>query len=192
MTSTTSSLIPIADRLWCVPGEVRMPGGVTFPCRMVVVQLSSGQVWLHSPVALSDAVVESIQAIGPVAFIVAPNMLHHLFLEDAMARFPEAKVYGAPGLADKRKDLTLHATLERDTPADGWQADLDQLLIEGVPDVNEVVFLHKPSQSLIVTDLIFHMHSPRNWQTWLVLTLAGVRGRFKQSRLFRFITRDRQ
>lgn len=186
-----SHLTPIANNLWSTPGVARMPGGIVFPCRMLIVRLSDGRLWLHSPVELSDAVVDAINDLGEVAFLVAPNKMHHLFLKDAMARFPNAEVYGAPGLADKRDDLRFDATIPASTP-EAWRSDLDLMAIDGLPDLNEVVFLHKPSRTLIVTDLIFNMKTPHNWQTWLVHTLAGVRGRFAQSRLLRVMTRDRQ
>lgn len=35
--------------MWGVPGRAVMPGGVTFPLRMTVVQLPGGGLWLHSP-----------------------------------------------------------------------------------------------------------------------------------------------
>ena len=69
---------------------------------------------------------------------------------------------------------------------------MEQVLIEGVPRVNEVVFFHVPSRTLIITDLLFNIEQPRGWQSRLVLTLVGARGRVAQSRLWRLVTRDRK
>jgi hypothetical protein len=153
------SLQKIADGLWYVPGEVRMPGGVIFPCRMTIVKLSDGRLWLHSPVSLTDEDAKAINALGEVAFLVAPNCFHHLFMKAAMARFPTAKVYGAPKLNKKRPDIAFTAMLEGDA-AEGWPQEIAQLLIKGIPGLNEVVFFHAPSRTLIVTDLIFNMRNP--------------------------------
>jgi hypothetical protein len=41
-----------------------------------------------------------------------------------------------------------------DAPPPAWAADLDQLAFKGNPLIEEVVFLHKPSRTLILDDLI--------------------------------------
>jgi hypothetical protein len=184
------SLQKIADGLWYVPGEVRMPGGVIFPCRMTIVKLSDGRLWLHSPVSLTDEDAKAINALGEVAFLVAPNCFHHLFMKAAMARFPTAKVYGAPKLNKKRPDIAFTAMLEGDA-AEGWPQEIAQLLIKGIPGLNEVVFFHAPSRTLIVTDLIFNMRNPHNWRTAFAHRVFGVYKRCAQSRLLRMVTKDR-
>jgi hypothetical protein len=57
--------------------------------------------------------------------------------------------------------------------------------------LGEVVFLHRPSRTLIVTDLLFNITEPKGWQSKLAFTVAGVRGKFAQSRLVRMVTKDR-
>lgn len=52
-------LKPLVDNVWLVDGPVvRMSAHglhIPFPTRMTVVRLASGDLWLHSPVALSEA-----------------------------------------------------------------------------------------------------------------------------------------
>ena len=45
--------------------------------------------------------IAAIRALGPVAAIVAPNLYHHLHLRDAIAAFPDARVFVPEGLAEK-------------------------------------------------------------------------------------------
>jgi hypothetical protein len=156
------------------------------------VRLGDGALLVHSPTPVDDALAAEIAALGPVGYIVAPNRFHHLHVTPFLTRFPGAKVYGAPGLADKRPDLTLAGTLD-DGAVAPWAGVLDQITLGGAPKLNEVVFLHRASRSLLVTDLLFNMTAPDNWVTALVVRLMGTYKRLGPSRLLRWrLTRDRR
>src|SRR5882757_9790761 len=105
-------MIPIGPDIWHVPAApVRLPGGVRMPLASTVMRLADGSLVLYSPAAFDDGQVAQLAALGPVAHIVAPSLLHHLHVQAAAVRWPDAIVYGAPGLAAKRGDLTLHREL---------------------------------------------------------------------------------
>ena len=53
------------------------------------------------------------------------------------------------------------------------------------------MFLHKPSKSLLVTDLIFNIHEWKTWITSVVLWVMGARRKVAQSRMLRSLTKDR-
>ncbi|MCA9693426.1 MAG: DUF4336 domain-containing protein [Myxococcales bacterium] len=168
-----------------------MPGGVRFPLRMVVVRLPGGGLLLHSPIAIDDALAAALAQLGEVTAIVAPNCLHHLYLAAAKERYADAPMFGAPGLADKRGDLKFDAVLEPPAPAD-WGGAIELLPIAGAPKVGEVALLHRPSRSLLVTDLVFHLRAPENLRTALLLRIMGAHGRLASSRAWRWmLVRDR-
>ena len=74
-----------------------------------------------------------------------------------------------------------------------WAGVLDQISLAGAPKLNEVVFLHRASRSLLVTDLLFNVTTPDNWLTGLVLRLMGTYKRLGPSRLLRWrLTKDRR
>ena len=158
---------------------------------MTVVRLGADELLLHSPVPVDDALAAELAELGEVAHILAPNRWHHLHVKAAARRYPTAAVWGAPGLAQKRSDVAFTGVLGVDTPA-AWGDDLCQVLVEGAPMVNEVVTLHRPSRSLVVTDLVFNINDVKGWGTPLVLFLVGGgRGLF-HSRSWRWIfVRDR-
>ena len=183
-------LDPIAPDVYAATGGTTMPGGLHFPCRMTVLRLPDSGLVLHSPVAIDDALAAEIDALGPVAHLIAPNVLHHTFFGDAAARYPDATPWGAPGLAEKRPDLRFARTLGED-PLPFVEA-LEGLAIDGIPFLNETVFFHHPSGTLLVTDLFFHMlDRPPNWMSRTVFSLLGVLGRPRQSPLVRMQTQDR-
>jgi hypothetical protein len=187
---TTPRLRPITDELWGATYDLMMNGIVHFPGRMTVVRLADGGLWLCSPIPIDDALAAELAALGPVAHIVAPNRLHHLHLPGAIERYPKATVWAAPGLPEKRKDVSFHGVLD-DEASPPWSDELPHVFLAGSPWMNEVVFLHRASRSLVITDLMFNLHHVRGWFTRLVLRMVRAYRRPGQSRLVRVTTKDR-
>ncbi len=181
-------LDPIADNLWGSEHDLFMNGVVHFRGRMTVVRLSGGGLLLHSVVPIDDTLAAALAELGPVEHIVAPNLLHHTHLGPAIERYPQATVWGALGLAKKRRDLRLDAVLGESSPP--WQDGLGPIAIEGIPWTNETVFFHRATKTVLVTDLVFNIHETQGWITPWVLRLAGAYRRFAQSRLLRSSIKD--
>ena len=85
--------------------------GLHVGTRMTVIRLSSGKLLLHSPVALPEQLRSEIDALGPVAHIVCPNLFHHMYASEAVATYPQALLHGPVALQRKRRDLRFGATL---------------------------------------------------------------------------------
>ena len=181
-------LQPFTHDVWFAEDDLWMAGIIHFPIRMVVVRLPDGGLWLHSPIAIDDALAGELAGLGPVRHLVAPSKMHHLFMADAVARYPDAEVHLAPGLAHKCKNLRADATLGE---SDEFEGVFDQVLVDGSAQFNEVVFLHRASKTLVCTDLVFNIREPRGWMTKLVLRMAGAHKRLAQSKLWRMVTKDR-
>lgn len=176
------------DDLWCSDSSVRLPGGVHMPARMTVARLDDG-LWLHSPIALDDAAVAELAKLGEVAHIVAPNCFHHLNIGPALERFSAAKVHAPHGLRAKRPDLRIDADLKPGRAP--WPA-FEIIEIAGAPELDEFVFLHRPSATLIVTDLVFNIHEAKGLMLPLILRMVGAWRRLNQSRIWRRYTKDRR
>jgi hypothetical protein len=178
----------IAEELWAVESPFRVIG-VNLGSRMTVARLPGGRLWLHSPVALDDASRAALEAVGTPSYVVAPSKVHHLFVKPLLEAYPNAKLYGAPGLASKRKDLSFHGELA--SGISEWSSDLDEQLVEGAPLMNEVLFFHRASRSLVVTDVAFNIPSAEHWWTRTYLRAMGAYGGFGQSKMVKLCVRDR-
>ena len=143
-------------RLWVAETPLRF-FGLEVGTRMSVVRLSDGGLWLHSPIELADDLRQELDRLGPVRFVVCPNRMHHQFVEPYFSAYPEARVFAAPGLPQKRPEPPFHGVLG-DGPEPGWAEDLDQLLFRGERQLREVVFFDPESRSLILTDLLQSAH----------------------------------
>ncbi len=146
-------LSPFGRDIWVGEGPVVSFYGFPYPTRMVVMRLADGGLFVWSPIALSADLKAAVDALGPVRFLVSPNLLHHLFLGAWQEAYPGAKLYASPGLRRRRKDLAFDADLG-DTPDPAWGADIDQVAVRGSPWITEVVFFHRASGTAIFTDLI--------------------------------------
>jgi hypothetical protein len=170
---------PFADEIWIVDGpEIGMRYlGLTlpFPTRMTVVRLPSGDLWVHSPIAWSDGLAAALSGLGRVRHLVAPNTLHYWYLPEWRDRFPDARTYGAPGLARKAKrPLVLDETLG-DQPPVAWKGAFDQCVAPGHL-LTEVDFLHRATGTLILTDLIenFEPRRVRNAGLCWLMRVTGA------------------
>lgn len=142
----------IGPDIWHVQHRFKV-AGMPLTSRMTVVRLQGERLWLHSPIALDDQLKAELRQLGQVAYIVAPNKMHHLFAGPCARAYPDALLYGAPGLQQKRPDLTHMITLTPCMP-EAWQPELSQVFVAGLPFGNETVWFHHPSKTLIVTDFV--------------------------------------
>ncbi|MGH8226666.1 MAG: DUF4336 domain-containing protein [Steroidobacteraceae bacterium] len=172
-------LTPFGQDLYFVDGPPISFFGFPYPTRMAVARLSTGATWVWSPVALTQELADAVEAVGPVRHIVSPNKLHHLALPEWKRHWPNARLYAPPGLKRKLKWIDFDGELG-DAPDDAWKADLDQTVFGGSIAMDEVVFFHRASRTVIFGDLIqrFPAMSATGWKGLLMRLdgLVGARG----------------
>ncbi len=179
----------LADDLFSTKLPFRMPP-FEIGTRTTLVRLPDSGLWLHSPGPIDASLRAEIDALGEVRFLVAPNKFHHVHLAAAAEAFPGARVFLAPGLRDKVKGLPAGTELSDEAP-EAWAGVIDQVWLEGCPRLDEIAFLHRPSRTLILTDLCFNVRSG-GLSTRIFFTLTGVWRRFGPSRLMRLMIRDKR
>jgi hypothetical protein len=184
-----SWLQPVATNVWVIDFPLRV-GGLQLGTRTTVVRLASGGLWLHSPGPLQPELITAVSALGPVQALVAPNAMHHLFLAQNVRSFPRAALYVSPALLPKLKEI-FSCELLSDEPPPLWHSEISQHLVRGLPKLQEVVFLHHASRTLVLTDLAFHIRHSDSRFTRLFMRLNGAYGHFGPSRIFRFLVKDR-
>ncbi len=170
----------LAENLWAAEGRVRFVG-LWLSARMVVVRLPDGSLIVHSPIAPDAELMSSVDEQGSVRHVIAPSKYHHLWLSDWAEQYPGARIYGVAGLPEKRPDVTFDELLGDDSPTP-WKGVMDQLVFRGLPIFNEVVFFHRPSRTLIVSDLVFHLFEAQSRLAPVLLRLNGIWKRFGPSR----------
>ena len=185
----------IGNGLWVAECDF-VTFGLELGGRMSAVRLADGGLLLYNVIAIDDELAAELADIGEVRHIIAPNSFHYFYLAAAKERYPDAAVYLAPALAKKRSELAGHTILDPGNAADPswpWRDDLDTIVVDGAPRVDEVILYHRASRTLVVCDLVFHMREHRGLFGRMFFRLLGIHGKFRQSPLWRLLlTRDRQ
>lgn len=164
---STSRLQPFGPEIWLADGGQAQVAGFRYPTRMALIRLTGGELLAWSPVALDGDLAAELADLGEVHSLVAPNALHDLHLTQWRSAFPTARLYAAPGLAARRPDLRIDVELG-DAPPGDWPADLDYVLMAGNAITTEAVFFHRPSRTVLFTDLL--QQFPPGWFTgWRAL-----------------------
>jgi uncharacterized protein DUF4336 len=175
---TPGAAVPVADNIWIFEGGTVPFFTCAYPTRCVVVRLPSGDLWIWSPIELSEDLKQQIEALGEPAHLVSPNKIHHLFLQDWKSAWPNAKLWGPQSTIDKRGDLTFEAALDEQIPVE-WENALDMVRFAGSPVMDEVVFFHRASQTAILADLSEHFSRSfldQHWKPWqrVIARLWGI------------------
>ena len=134
--------------------------------RMAVVKLANGDLWVHSPVELDARTRDAIDALGgKVAHVVSPNYEHVKYAKQWKLAYPDATLYGCPGLRTKKPDIPYDCEVSTVAP-EAWLGefevawfDSERAPVVDEPFFNEVVFFHKPTKSLMVTDVFWNYPS---------------------------------
>jgi len=180
-----------AKNLWVVEDEKFSVGGLQIGSRMTIILLNNGDLFIHSPIALSKTIKDSIDAIGKPRFIIAPNTMHHLFLKQFYDQYSDTELYIVPGLRKKCPALS-HAKDLVDGTDYPWKKEIKQHHVKGITKLEEVVFFHPQSKTLVLTDLAFYITSERSLFTCLFFRLNGVYDKFGPSRIFKhFILKNK-
>jgi hypothetical protein len=182
---------PIDDGLWILDRRLRMPGGLVLPTRTTIIQLRSRGLLIVSPPPVEVGGLEGIDHLGAVEETLAPNTFHHLHATAFHARYPDAKFRATPGLFARVGGLPRGEELTERAPA-SWTGDLVHEILGPVRGNSEVALFHRPSRTLVLTDVAFNMvEFPRRLDR-LAWRLIGAPIGFGPSRTARrLLLRDR-
>ena len=158
---------PIGKDIWIFDGPVigfKYAGlKLPFPTRMTVIRLADGKLFVHSPIRLNDVLKAEIDALGEVAYLIAPNTIHYASVPDWQKAYPNAKAFCAPGVIKRAKSVGIAVSFDAelaDTAETEWASEIEQVMVRG-SYLNEAVFFHTASKTLILTDLIENFEAPK-------------------------------
>ena len=108
---------------------------------------------------------------------MSPNKIHHLYLPEWKSAYPSAALWGPASTTKRFPALGFEPPLE-DTAPSAWGADLDLAWFRGSFAMDEIVFFHQPSRTVILADLIesFSEAFLRTHWSWWQRPLAVLDG----------------
>lgn len=157
--SPINELKQIGEDIWIVDGnEIHMSFKlfkVPFTTRMTIVKLDNNKLWIHSPIAFNKELDDKIKELGEIEHIIAPNKYHYSYVLDWYYNYTNAKVWLAKGVStklkiDKKENLVSLDNISKTS----WSEEICFTPFRGSIAMEEMVFFHKKSSTLILTDLI--------------------------------------
>jgi hypothetical protein len=148
-------LTHVAENLFTVVGKLAMPLGETTR-RMTVAKLAGGRLAIYSAIALVEAEMHRLEALGTPAVLIVPSAIHRIDAKAWKQRYPALVVVAPPGARDKVAEVV---------PVDATEIDLGDphVTVDVVPgtDGGELAMLvrapHAADRTLVVNDLIFNL-----------------------------------
>ncbi len=172
-----NTLKPVGENIWIVDGPHISFYGLPFSTRMTVIRLASGDLFIHSPIALTDALKSEVSALGKVRHLISPNWIHYAYIADWQKAFTDTIAWAPPNVRARAIKHKVDIAFDRDlgeVAEPDWAEEIDQLVAFGSKTHVEVVFFHKASKTLILTDLIENFEKPKlpRWLRFMI-GLAG-------------------
>ena len=155
---------------------------------LTILRVASGRLVLHSMAPFSPSDLAEIRALGEPSWLVESMMLHDTYARRGRDSFP-----GVPFLAPEGFHKIVDFPTQPLLPAPAqWSGELEVFPIAGIPRLKEHLFLHVPSRTLIVADLLFNFApDEKGWNHFFHRYIAGIKRYPGLSRIFRLCIRDR-
>ncbi|KAH8806818.1 hypothetical protein DL96DRAFT_1473860 [Flagelloscypha sp. PMI_526] len=129
--------------------------------RSTAIRLENGSgVWVLASTPLTIDTKETLDAMGPVKWIMAGDMLHYMFVKEFATAYPDAKVIVVEGLVDKIKEQGVRVDgaygADPEGTTYGFEEEFESRYFSGFAN-KDVAWMHKPSKTLVVADLVFNL-----------------------------------
>ena len=177
----------IAPNLWTL--EYHLPLLGTEQGRVVtIIRIESGELIIHSTGPFSPEDVEAISSVGRPAWLIDAMLYHDTFAQQGRAAFP-----GIPYLAPEGFASVAKVDSQPILPVPSqWNGEVEVVRLEGAPKIDEHVFFHVPSRTLVVADLVFNFNGQGTaWERFFRRYAIGLKHQPGMSRIFRAFVADR-
>ena len=175
-------IVQVAENFWNIRGSFRIGGVVDIGTHASLVRLASGNFLFLDSYAMSETLIEEINAIlgdgGEIEAILNLHPFHTIHVERMHELFPEARLYGTQRHLDRFPELPWEEVRSEDQELHEWYCDdLDFTIPRGVDFVSanenvhfaSVLAHHRESGTIHVDDTLMCIRLPR------LLGLVGLR-----------------
>ena len=156
----------LEENLWTVTGSFDIPFN---PLKrvMTIVRRDDGKLVLHGLMALDEETQAEVEALGEIAFLIAPSGYHRLDAGRYRERYPNARLFApAGGRARVEKIAKVDATYES-YEADGATSLVD---VDGLAKrEGALVVKSKRGTTYVMNDALFNMPEHQSGLSGFVL-----------------------
>lgn len=163
----------IAEDVWIVRGNLSYP----LHRNMVIIRLATGELVLHSVIAMEEAGLKALEALGTPAYSIVPSVLHVMDAPFYKARYPAMKQLApSAAMAEIGKTVALDGTVEDVLPSLGFA-------LHKVPGSKVAEFVYEypmpgGGRALVANDVFGSAHAADDSRLlgWLIVSHIAVPG----------------
>jgi hypothetical protein len=141
-----------SDNLWYVRGAIP---GMTLQRVMVVARMRDGRLVVHNAIAMDDAGMRALEALGDPAVLLVPSGYHRIDAPRFARRYPAMRVYCPYGSRERVAEAVRVDGTYEDFAGDA-SVRLDH--VDGVGDKEGVMrVVSGDGTALVFNDILFNM-----------------------------------
>lgn len=186
------SFKPLGDSIWVthVPFKVL---GAPLGKTTTVMRLKDGDLIIHSGAPLGAEDVAAVCELGRPRWLMEGSRMHDTFARSMRALFPEVTYLLPPRFPLSTEALAPAEKLKVNALPESWNGEIEVERIGGVPAVEEHAVWHRPSGTLILSDLVFNLAlAPGARVPFFLRWISGIKAFPATSRLVKLATKDKQ
>ncbi len=175
-----NSLKQIGENIWVIDQPSNFLG-VAFGLRMTIIRNEQQQLTLHSVIPCNEEREIELQALGKITQFIVPNLEHTRFITQWQQRYPDAQTFSPPS-----------STIQNSIDLSAFRCNaLSSIPIKGIPRLQEFVFFHSESKTVLLTDLAFNLNSDISLWGKCFLKMNGAYNQFTSSRILKSLIKDK-
>jgi hypothetical protein len=163
----------LAEGIWLVRGNLSYP----LHRNMVIIRLATGDLVLHSVIAMEEAGLQALEALGTPAYSIVPSVLHVMDAPFYKARYPAMKQLApSAAMAEIGKTVALDDSVEDVLPSLGFG-------LHKVPGTKVAEFVYDVpipggGRALVANDVFGSAHAADDSRIlgWLIVSHIAVPG----------------
>lgn len=161
----------VAENLWTLQYPLSM-FGAPIGRTVTIIRLRSGKLVIHSTAAFTLEDVAAIKALGEPGWLLDVTNIHDTHAKEGRAAFPDIPYLAPEGFSE----AAGVATQSLGAPPVEWGDEVQVLELAGKAEMaREYVVFHRPSGTVIVADLAFHVteEAPAGLRLYATVVLKG-------------------
>ena len=163
---------PIAEHLWTLQYPLSMLGAPIGRTVTIMRLPDSGKLVIHSTAPFSSEDVSAIKELGEPGWLLDVTNIHDTYATQGRAAFPGIPYLAPEGFSEAARVPTQPLS----APPAEWGDEVEVLELAGKAAMaREYVVFHRPSRTVIVADLAFHVTeaAPAGLRLYASVVLKG-------------------
>ena len=158
----------LSENLWRVEGDLPR---FSMKRVMTVARLHSGELLIHSAIALDEASMKRLEAWGRPSILLIPHIRHRMDAPRFKRRYPSLRVFATPGaLAKARAVVAVEGTYADVPPDPAFSLEL----LNGTAEAEGALLVRSnDGTSVILNEVVFDLEPPKSAFARAALRFAG-------------------